>query len=144
MPLALILSLLIAYILNNFSEGHCNFHFFNVYIFLMSKHLFHSFSGLSVVLRFFVNHQQMTKNPIFQMNFVIYYLSKGSKVLKAAYKPVNLLQFSKEPSHKDSGYPSCSQGFANRARVLDLFPVDKVYQNDIRISFFHRSRQLSF
>ena len=64
------------------------------------------------------------------MNFVIYYLSKGSKVLKAAYKPVNLLQFSKEPSHKDSGYPSCSQGFANRARVLDLFLVDNVYQND--------------
>ena len=72
----------------------------------------------------------MTQNPIFQMNFVIYYLSQGSKVLKAAYKPVILFQISGELSHKDSGYPSCSQGFANRARVLDLFLVDNVYQND--------------
>ena len=72
----------------------------------------------------------MTQNPIFQVNFVIYHLSQGSKVLKAAYKPVILLQISGELSHKDSGYPSCSLGFANRARVLDLFPVDNVYQRN--------------
>ena len=51
-------------------------------------------------------------------------------MLKAAYKPAILLQISGELSNKDSGYQSCSQGFANRARVLDLFLFDNVYQND--------------
>ena len=65
-----------------------------------SLHLPHSFPGLYVALKFSINHQQLTQNPILLTKFVSHPPLSSYKVLIAAYKPAILLQFSGEISHK--------------------------------------------
>ena len=121
LPLSLILRLLAAYILINFSKINSTLSLQCLKSLSRSLHLFHSFSGIYVALRFSTNHQQLTQNLIFQTSFVFLLPLSSSKVLIAAYKPAILLQISGEISHKVQGIYHATNVFENQAMVLNVY-----------------------
>ena len=84
-------------------------------------HLPHSFPGLYVAVKFSINHQQLTQNPIFPTKFVFQLPLSSYKVLKSAYKPAILLQISGEISHKVQGIYHATNVFENQAMVLNVY-----------------------